>query len=669
MTTPDVISIAKPISLTTTKEINGSWGAKLQIQKDDYVGTESYLDIDSEEYIVKNLKKIKSAGKHYYDVNLDHNMSELGDLTIDRFSYLKTVTQLLTLILAGTGWTAGTIDINETISLVSDRRASVLEALNLLAERCNGELYFYSKTRVVDLKRTIGSVTGLQLRYDKNCDYIEKEEDSSQLVTRIYPMGPDNYVLNTTVLDDCEDQTLYTMSGGATKAASDLKRNLTQGIQFTFTALNETAIRDLGAGGVINLTGHNTLTFFIYSAVANAAGITFGIGESAYTENTVNTGALALGCWHTITLDLSAVADASKNAIRYIGFKNLTSGAAVVVVDTIRAFSGLTYIDSPNRTLYKVNKEYTYIHSAKPEKTSYELILNPTDDAQVRNLDPTTNFGSATYSFIYDQGGADINQCYMKFSLSQIPTGATIVSAVLSIYSPYIYGAGNSDVQLHSVTGADWAEGTLTYDTKPAYGAEVAHIDITSIGWKTCDIKTALVDGWWTTPATNYGFAMITPTDAGANYVQISTKEITNKPYLTITYTTTTDPSPVIEAAARAYLAEHEVPILKYKVKAADLSKAMSNTWEDETINLGDTLRIYDKDLGINVDVRVKKITKDLINPENITLELGNKAYSLIDIETKRAKQLAYSMPYQDNTKIVEANAIQTGYFGSNVNV
>jgi hypothetical protein len=668
MTSTNIVSIAKPLSISTTKAINGAWGAKLQVQPDEYVGTESYIDLDSEEYIVKNLKKIKSAGKHYYDVSLDHNMAELGDLTIDRFSYLKTVTQLLTLILAGTGWTAGTTDINETISLVSDRRATVLEVLNLLAERCGGELYFYSKTRIVDLKRTIGTVTGLQLRYDKNCDHIEKEEDSSQLVTRIYPMGPDNYVLNTTVLDDCEDETLYAMSGGATKAASTLKQNLTQGIQFTFTALNETAIRDLGAGGVVNLTGHNSLTLFIYSDTANASGITFGIGESAYTETTVNTGALGAGCWHTIALDLSGVADASKNAIRYIGFKNLTNGAAVVVVDTIRAFSGLTYIDSPNRTLYKVNKEYTYIHSAKPEKTSYELILNPTDDAQVRSNQATTNFGSATYSFIYDQGGTDLNQCFMKFSLSQIPTGAAIVSAVLSVYCPYIYGAGNSDVQLHSVTGADWVEETLTYNNKPAYGAEVAHIDITSIGWKTCDIKTALIDGWWGGTA-NYGFAMVTNPSADANYVQISTKEITNKPYLTITYTTTTNPSPVIEAAARQYLADHDEPILKYKVKVADLSKAMANTWEDETINLGDTLRIYDKDLGINVDVRVVKITKDLIHSENITLELGNKAYSLIDIQAKQAKQLAYSMPYQDNTKIVEANAIQTGYFGSNVNV
>ena len=163
--------------------------------------------------------------------------------------------------------------------------------------------------------------------------------------------------------------------------------------------------------------------------------------------------------------------------------------------------------------------------------------------------------------------------------------------------------------------------------------------------------------------------AVLISQDAGANYVQISTKEITNKPYLTITYTTTTDPSPVIEQAAREYLAEHEVPILRYKVKVADLSKAMVNTWEDETINLGDTLRIYDKDLGLNVDVRVVKIVKDLVNSDNITLELANKSVSIATSQADLLKQLAYSMPYADNVKIIEANAIQTGYFGSDVNV
>ena len=94
----------------------------------------------------------------------------------------------------------------------------------------------------------------------------------------------------------------------------------------------------------------------------------------------------------------------------------------------------------------------------------------------------------------------------------------------------------------------------------------------------------------------------------------------------------------------------------------------MSNTWEDETISLGDTVRIYDKDLGINIDVRVKKIKRNILDPTDIDIELVNKAYSIADVEAKLAKQLSYAMPFKDNPNIILANQIQEGYLGSRVN-
>ena len=110
----------------------------------------------------------------------------------------------------------------------------------------------------------------------------------------------------------------------------------------------------------------------------------FEMFEGIYpTTITVNTGALTASCWQEISLDLSGVADGDKNAIRYLDFKNLTNGAVSCVFDSIKAFNGEIYIDSPNRTLYKVNKEYVYNHSAKPEKVQYEKIIYPSDDAGV----------------------------------------------------------------------------------------------------------------------------------------------------------------------------------------------------------------------------------------------------------------------------------------------
>lgn len=670
----DILSIAKPITLKTTKEINSAWTANMQIIPDDYIASEGYTDIENEEYIVKHLKKIKSGGKYYYDISLYHNgIAELTDITIDRFCLTDTVSNLLTTILAPTAWTAGTVDITEIILLKTDKRTTVLEALNILAEKCGGELNFNSKARTVDLKRQIGTETKLQLRYDKNCTHIEKEEDSTDLVTRIYPYGPDNWTINTTTLSNCEDEAEWAPSGGASVAASTaIKMQGSQGVEITAAALNETFINDLGAGGVIDLSDHDSLKFWIYSSVDNADGFTFGIGEAAYTDNTITTGALTADCWKEITYDISGIANASKNAIRYIGFKNLTNGAAVAVIDMIRAFSGNIYIDSGNIGSYRINKEYVYNHSAKPEKIQFEKILYPTEDAYESLANPNTNYGSATVLKALNGGNpgqpADDRRSVMKFDLSDIPSDVTIVSATLNMYFNKI-GSALSQTSMKIAT-SDWAESTDTWNTHPTVSDTIYVWDTSgSADWKDDGgAMTATVQNWLDGVLDNYGVAFERP-DSDCDEIEWDSREGINKPYLTIIYTITTDPSPVIISAAMDYLANHDEPKLLYKVKVADLSKVMVDTWEDEEINLGDTVRLYDSELDLNVDVRVKKITRNILDPSDIDLELTNKAYNIADIEAKRAKQLSYAMPYKDNDKIIDANAIQQGYFGSDVNV
>ena len=667
-----VKSIATPISLKVTKEINGFWGANMTILPDDYISTESYIDIkddEAEEYVVKDLKKIKSGGRHYYDVTLYHNaIEELSALSIDRMSLLKPPIYLLTLILAGSGWTAGVCDIDEIIYLITDRRTSRLEALNMLATKCNGELYYHSKTRIVDLKRQIGTDTKLQLRYDKNCTEIIKEEDSTDLITRIYPYDGDGNTLNTTLIDECEDETLYTASGAGTTAYSTKKVYKSQGIQLNSSTLDETFIRDLGAGNVKDLTGHNTLKFWIYSELANALGFTFGIGESAYTENTVNTGALEAGCAKEVTLDLSGVADSAKNAIRYIGFKNLTGSAVEVVFDYIRAYSGEIYIDSQYKSLYKVNKEYVYNNSAKPEKVQFELILNPSMDTytvQSSGGSPNGNYGNEGNLYIRNYAGYSY-QTFLKYSLSLIPIGATIIGATLGFNVSDIKNGG-ATIGVY-LSAADWNEYTLTWNNMPAVsGAAITTLDGTALGLMECNLLTT-VQSWF---AGSDNFGLILKMDTAANKVtRMDSRESSNiKPYLKITYTLPTDTSPVLLAGAMKKLSDNEISKLLYKVKACDLSKVIEDTWQDEILNLGDTARVYDKDLGLNVDVRIKKIVKNLLDPADVDLELANKTYNITDMQAKLTKQLSYAMPFEDNPNIINANAVQAGYIGSGVNV
>ena len=661
--TPDIISALKPISLKRTREINGAWYINMICQADENIHPEGYLIIDGEEYLIKKYEQTKE-GSILYNVEAYSNFIELGNpgSTIDRFYRTDTVENLLDYILDGSYWVAGDCDISQTLIFKIDKRVSRLEALNLLAEKAGGELYWHSDTRTVDLKRQIGTVTNLHLRVDKNAQYIKRDVDSSNLITRLFCYGPDNYPINSTTIDDCDDETSYTGSGSLTLSASEeLKMNGSKAIVISATALNETATRDLTAGNVIDLSDHDSVKFWIYSETANAAGFTFGIGESAYTEQAVNTGALEAGCWHEIELDLSEVANGSKNAIRYIGFKNLTDGAAEVIFDNIRGFYGNTYIDSDNINLYKYVKEAVYTHNARAEKTVYETVIYPSADSYVSQSSPYNNYGNSAVIKIKEHTSDFIG--YIKFLLSSIPSGATITSAKLNINiaSTDFTSGGTVDVEL---AVANWNESTLTYTNRPAAGDKQTDFEANSTGAKEVDITTT-VQGWYSGAIDNYGLKLDLNISSVDKTVNISSKESADKPYLLIEYTLESDPSPVIEAAAKEYLAKYDEPKISYKAKIVDLSKVMADTWQDETIGLGDTLRVYDVDLNLNTEVRVVKITENLLDPADVNIELGNKAYTIIDSDVENIKKLSYAMPFNNDPRILDANAIQAGYSGA----
>lgn len=670
--TLDIVSIATPLSLKVTKEINGSWYANMTILPDDYIQTDSYIDINGEEYVVKRINKTKSD-KTTFDVYLLHNaMEELAMQTIDRINVLQSAGEILSTILDGSGWEVGTCEITDIVAFKLDKRVSRLEALTTLVDKVRGEVDYHSKERTVDLKYRIGNETGLQLRYDKNCTEIQKEEDSTDIITRIYPYGSDNYPINCTILDDCEDETLYIPSSTGATFASDNKMFKSIGIEIVSTVLNETFIRDLGAGNVIDLSNHNSLKFWIYSEEDNANGFTFGIGESAYSEITVNTGALKAKNWHDITLDLSSVPNASKNAIRYIGFKNLTNGSVSAIFDFIRAFNGLQYIDSPNIDLYRVPKEYVYQHSAKLERQQVTIQIYPSDNTEVKQDFPNSNFSTSTYLESRDEPVASYDyMSFMKFALNQIPTGATVTSAKLNLYV-YFLGVNNSNAGVTSnvhLASSNWSESTLTWNNKPSAGDLIGTINMTSIGWKTLDI-TSTLNSWRNGTIDNYGLRFF-PTSAQAdrNSAWYSSRSVTNKPYIEVTYTILDDPQEIIKAAAHEYLYNNDEPKLKYSVKMSDLSKVIEDTWEEEKINLGDTVKIYDGELNLNVNVRIKKITRDLLNPSNVDIELVNKSYNFINTQAEINQKLSYAMPFKDKPNVIDANAVQEGYLGGSVNV
>jgi hypothetical protein len=108
----------------------------------------------------------------------------------------------------------------------------------------------------------------------------------------------------------------------------------------------------------------------------------------------------------------------------------------------------------------------------------------PVGDASVSTARPSTNFG--TLSNLYVGNG---NTALLQFDLTTLPTGLTSVQIA------------------HAATSA-WSESSVTSSTAPSPGASAGMFTVSTAGqYVTLDV-TSLVQGWVTTPATNFGFAL-----------------------------------------------------------------------------------------------------------------------------------------------------------------
>lgn len=206
MPEPEIKDITTPISLVTTKEINGLWSAVAEITKNDYITANCYVEFDKELYISKKIRKIKTKGKITFEVKLHHVMVELNNKTIAPLEYTdETPTEMMTTILSGTKWSVGTVDSVSTGKIKSEKRITALAALNMVAKQFGSELYFNCIkgtngvwTRTVDLRATIGDQTSkLMVRYDKNSDSMERVEDVEKLCTRLFIYGKDDLTISS----------------------------------------------------------------------------------------------------------------------------------------------------------------------------------------------------------------------------------------------------------------------------------------------------------------------------------------------------------------------------------------------------------------------------------------------------------------------------------------
>jgi Collagen triple helix repeat (20 copies) len=128
-------------------------------------------------------------------------------------------------------------------------------------------------------------------------------------------------------------------------------------------------------------------------------------------------------------------------------------------------------------------------------------------DAHVNLALPAVNSG--TISNLNVGGGYT---ALLQFDLGTLPAGTTasqVSRAVLRLYCNRVDAAGLVNVQ---PLGGAWGEYSVTYSTLPSLGSAAQVFSVSQAGgYVTVDV-TALVQGWITTPATNFGVALTAAT-------------------------------------------------------------------------------------------------------------------------------------------------------------
>jgi hypothetical protein len=107
--------------------------------------------------------------------------------------------------------------------------------------------------------------------------------------------------------------------------------------------------------------------------------------------------------------------------------------------------------------------------AGSPVTAAFEAI----DDAYVAQNTPTSNYGAGTALIATAAPGAR-KVIYLRFRLTGVPTGATAVSATLTLHRTAHHLPAN--VTARGVASTEWSERTITYDTAPPLGPSLGTV-------------------------------------------------------------------------------------------------------------------------------------------------------------------------------------------------
>ncbi len=272
-------------------------------------------------------------------------------------------------------------------------------------------------------------------------------------------------------------------------------------------------------------------------------------------------------------------------------------------------------------------------------------VVNMTDvsDTYIASNVADTNYGGITP--IYMASGNSL-WLLLNFSTDNMPT--SIDSAELYVYcswdtAPCSFANPTSfNVSVVKVTSS-WTELGVTWNTKPTFSPSYENTSNVSVnGYQVFNI-TSLVRSWLNGSVPNYGIMMNTTNDGGALRKWIPKENITNIPYIKLTYSYPSLISPANSSAlTKAY---------------PPLTSSINFTWFGDPV-LSSNLLVA-KDSNFNLIAIDTTVTTNYLNQ---SLEAGNYWWKVRYYNSTSGTYSSYSNVFNftlTNTQTTSGTAIQ----------
>lgn len=174
------------------------------------------------------------------------------------------------------------------------------------------------------------------------------------------------------------------------------------------------------------------------------------------------------------------------------------------------------------------------------------------EDSYVKSSSPSNNYGTDDALEVDASSGKPTKISYLKFDLINV-SAPNITKATLFIHSKDVSGADSPDTQSVRTSTSSWSENSITYNTRPPLGEELATLSNTARNtWVALDITSSVL--------ANAGQIYSVGIDsAESNGLDLDSRETSNAPYIRVTYEGT-QPTPSATPTATPTAAPSATP-------------------------------------------------------------------------------------------------------------